>query len=185
MGWRSIIRGRVLIVGNINAHSTMWNPHCRQPKNAGPLEELIEGFELIVNNDTDLPTRLLSQGISIIDLVLTSPELGVFRVWEIPEEYLSLSDHELILMEWEDIEAQGPDKQQTAMTGWSIKNLLEDKELLQAAKNEWIIAIENHLHLDLLCSKEDLDKEIEWFERKLTEFLNNHVKITQITAYSK
>ena len=71
------------------------------------------------------------------------------------------------------------------MTGWSIKNILEDKELLQAAKNEWIIATKNHPHLDLLCSKEDLDKEVEWFERKLTEFLNNHVKITQITAYSK
>ncbi len=68
MGWRSIIRGRVLIVGDINAHSTMWNPHCRQPKNAGPLEELIEGFELIVNNDTDFPTRPSSQGILSVSL---------------------------------------------------------------------------------------------------------------------
>ncbi len=127
----------------------------------------------------------MNKQISIIDLALTSPELGVLQVWEIPEEYPSLSDHELILMEWEDIEAQGPDKQQAAMTGWSIKNLLEDKELLQAAKNEWIIATENHAHLDPLCTKEDLDKEVEWFERKLTEFLNNHAKITQITAYSK
>ena len=33
-------------------------------------------------------------------------------------------------MKWEDIEAQRPDKQQVAMTGWSIKNLLEDKKLL-------------------------------------------------------
>ncbi len=96
VSWRPIITGRVLIVGDVNAHSSMWNPHCRQNVNTGPLKELIECYELIVNNDTDYPTRPSSPGISIIDLALTSPDLGPLRVWEIPEEYLSLSDHELI-----------------------------------------------------------------------------------------
>ena len=77
MSWRQIIRGRVLIVGDVNAHSAMWNPHCRQNINAGPLELLIERYELIVNNDTNFPTRPSSPGISIIDLALTSPELGL------------------------------------------------------------------------------------------------------------
>ena len=54
--WRLVIRGRVLIIGDMNADSPMWNPHCRQNVNAGPLEELIESYELIVNNDTDFPT---------------------------------------------------------------------------------------------------------------------------------
>lgn len=71
------------------------------------------------------------------------------------------------------------------MIGWSIKNLLKDKELLQTAKNEWIIIIESHTHLDPLYIKEDLDKEVEQLKRKLTKFLNNHAKITQITVYSK
>lgn len=53
----------------------------------------------------DFLTRLTSPGISIIDLALRSPDLGPLRVWEIPEEYSSLSDHELILSEWEDIDA--------------------------------------------------------------------------------
>ena len=187
MSWTSIIRGRVLIVGDVNAHSTMWNPHCRQSKNAAFLEELIESFELVVNNDTDFLTCLLSQGISIIYLALTSPELGVLRFWEIPEEYLSWSDHELILMEWEGVENStlGPDKQQLTMTGWSTKNLLEDKELLQTAKEGWNTATERHTHLDPLCTKKDFDKEVEWFIRKLSDFLNNHTKITQITSYSK
>ena len=50
----------------------------------------------MVDNDTDFPTRPASRGISIIDLALTSPALGPLRVWEIPEEYPSFSDHELI-----------------------------------------------------------------------------------------
>ena len=97
--WRSIIKGRVLIVGDMNAHSPMWNPHCHTKKNAGPLEELIDSYELIVNNDPDYATRPSSQGsVSIIDLALTSPSLGPLCIWEIPKEYPSLSDHELILL---------------------------------------------------------------------------------------
>ena len=42
IAWRLIIKGRVLIIGDMNAHSSMWNPHCRQKQNAGPLEEFIE-----------------------------------------------------------------------------------------------------------------------------------------------
>lgn len=53
MPWELIIKGRVLILGDMNAHSPMWNPHCQTRKNAGPLEELIESYELIVNNDSD------------------------------------------------------------------------------------------------------------------------------------
>lgn len=74
--WRKIIRGRVLIVKNMNAHSHMWNPHCRQNTNAGPLKELIESYGLIVNNNTEFPTQPASTEISIIDLALTSPDLG-------------------------------------------------------------------------------------------------------------
>ncbi len=89
------------------------------------------------------------------------------------------------MLEWEDIETQSQDNQLAAMTGWSIQNLLEDKEVLQAAKDEWIKTTEDHAHLDPLCTKEDLDQEVQWFEKKLTELLNNHAKITRITAYSK
>ena len=44
--------------------------------------------------------------MSIIDLALTSPGLGLLCVWEILEEYPLLSDHELILSEWEDMEGR-------------------------------------------------------------------------------
>lgn len=77
----------------------MWNPHCQTRENAGPLEELVESYELIVNIDRDYAARPASQGrISNIDLVLSSrtPESGPLFLWEILEEYPSLSDHELI-----------------------------------------------------------------------------------------
>lgn len=34
-------------------------------------------------------------------------------------------------------------------------------------------------------TKEDLDREVEWFEGKLVRFLNNHARVSRITAYLK
>lgn len=163
----------------------MWNPYCRQNVNAGPLEELIERYELVVINDTDFPTRPSSPGMSIIDLALTSPELGSLQVWKTPEEYPLLSNHELILMEWEDIKIPGQKNTQAAISGWSIKNLLEDEKKLKAVRSDWEKVNADHQLLVLLCTKQELDKKVEWFQETLTEFLNNHTKITQITSYSK
>lgn len=115
----------------------MWNPHCHTRKNAGPLEELIDNYEFIVNNDPDYATHLSSQGsVSIIDLALTSPSLGPLCIWEIPREYPSLSDHELILLGWGEIEQESPILPQKTPTEWSIQKLLEDEELLLAANSD-------------------------------------------------
>ena len=71
------------------------------------------------------------------------------------------------------------------MSSWNIQKLLQDDHLLQAAKKKWEGSIISQMHLNFFSSKEDLDKEVEWFESKLVKFLNNHVKMTRITAYSK
>lgn len=58
-------------------------------------------------------------------------------MWEIPEDYPSLSDHELILIKLEEIEIEDSEKRQAIVSGLSIQKLLEDEKLLQAAKEEW------------------------------------------------
>ena len=64
-------------------------------------------------------------------------------------------------MEWEDIETQESETQQAAMSGWSIKNLREDKELLQSAKDKQNMTSKEQVYLSLSCTKEDLDREVE------------------------
>ena len=185
ISWRPVMRGRVLIVRDMNAHSTMWNPHCRQKQNAGPLEQLIESYELIVNNDTDFATRPTTRGLLIIDLALTNSELGPLRSWEIPDEYPSLSDHELIVMEWEDIEDHTPGRDLGVFSGWSIQKILEDEKRLQATQEDWENSSARQVHLNFCSTKEDLDKEVEGFESRLAQLLNAHAKVLRITAYSK
>ena len=44
---------------------------------------------------------------------------------------------------------------------------------------------EKEPHLDLLCTKTELDKGVKWFEENLTALLNCHAKVTKVTSYSK
>ena len=59
----------------------------------------MEIYNLIINNNLDFSTRLANHGIFIIDLALTSTDLGLLQIWEICEKYPSLSDYEVILLE--------------------------------------------------------------------------------------
>ena len=115
--WDRVIRGRVLFLRDVNAHSPIWNSHCRGRKNAKPLEDLIEKFNLLINNESGRTTRPASDGISIIDLALSTAELGPLTLWEIPDDYPSLSDQELILLRWEDIDHSLYDKMEATPTG--------------------------------------------------------------------
>lgn len=100
------------------------------------LKSLLKTISLLLNNDINFLIRSLRQQILIIDLVFTSLELGILRVWRIFKEYSSLSDHELILINREDIETQELKKQQEIIIGLIIKKLHEDNKLLQEAKSE-------------------------------------------------
>ena len=90
--------GRVLIAGDINAQILLWNPNCHGRQNASILEEFIEKVDLLINKEPGRSTRPSNHEISIIDLVLSTAELGRLTLWEIPDEYPALSDHELILL---------------------------------------------------------------------------------------
>ena len=104
MNWKPVIQGRVLIAGDINAYSPVWNPYCHQKQNVSVLEEMIDEYGLFVNNEPGCSTRPINQGTSVIDLARSMAELGPLTLWEIPEEYLALSDYKLILLRWEDID---------------------------------------------------------------------------------
>ena len=54
--WEPIIRGRFLMAGDVNAHSLVWNSHCHRRQNATSLEDIIEQFGLLVNNEPGCTT---------------------------------------------------------------------------------------------------------------------------------
>ena len=185
INWEPVIRGRVLIAGDINAHSPVWNPHCHRKQNASVLEELIDHFGLFVNNEPGRSTRPISQGISVIDLALSTAELGPLTLWEIPEEYPALSDHELILLRWEDIDMGLSQPNTGKATGWDIRGLIENKDQLSKARKEWVTQSQERPILDNACDRFTLDQEVGWIENIQTDLMNNNGRIIQVTSHSK
>ena len=67
---------RVIIAGDVNAHSEMWNPRVNRRRNAAFWEKLIEEEELFVwNSDEATRSGPNASNHSNIDLTLSSPNI--------------------------------------------------------------------------------------------------------------
>ena len=100
VNWNLLIQGRTILLGDFNAHSPIWNPLISTRIEAGPLEEIVEKYDLILNNEPGVITRPNARkNQSIIDLTFTSTAIGLLNSWTIEEEYSTPSDHELIVFE--------------------------------------------------------------------------------------
>jgi ribonuclease HI len=194
--WSRVIEGRCMVLGDFNAHSPLWNPHSGTRANAGPLEAIIERYELCINNTPGESTRPKSTpGISIIDLTLTSPEMGPLPLWSIDSDHPTGSDHEVIVTEWEDLASQsggevlgetsGEDPKAPTITGWKIQALQDNPEALDKAKQAWEALAYDRPALTDACTKEDVDEEALWIENSLTMVLSRHAKPTRLSPYSK
>lgn len=84
--WDSVLEGRCLLLGDFKVHSPLWNPQASGRTNAGPMESLIESENLYVNNTLGIPTRpKTTPGMSIIDLSLTTVDMGPLLAWMVDE----------------------------------------------------------------------------------------------------
>ncbi|KAL2011871.1 hypothetical protein VTN00DRAFT_4589 [Thermoascus crustaceus] len=145
--------------------------------NTGPLEALIEQFDLYINNEPEVATRPKSTpGISIIDLSLTTQDLGPLPCWLVEQDCLTGSDHELILMEWEDLEKASPGQPSSEVTGWHIQGLLEDAETLNKAVQAWQALAAHRQLLSDACVEADVAEKAVWIQEFLTQILNEHAK---------
>ncbi len=106
-------------------------------------------------------------------------------LWEIPKEYPALSDHELIPLRWDEIDV-GLSQQNTGRaTGWDIQGLIDDKDQLQKAHQQWIAKSHDRPLLLSSCTCLELDQEVKWIENTLTAILDTYSKIMRVTSYSK
>ena len=139
----------------------------------------------MINNEPGRATRPIGREVSIIDLTLSLPQLGPLTLWKIPEEYPSLSNHELIVLQWEDVGYNLVNSKDRQVTGWDIQGLINDEKNLETAKLDWTKQTQNRPILDSSYTQQDLDKEVEWVETLLTDILNTYCKMMQVTPFSK
>jgi len=124
--WTEIARHqRVIIAGDMNAHSKVWNPRATRNRNHAFWEQLIEEEDLFVWN-TEEATRMGpgAENHSIIDLTLSSPNIELN--WCLLREKATGSNHELIV--WAVLGTPGPGvNTSTETTGWDISGWDHDK----------------------------------------------------------
>jgi len=95
--WEAITRhSQVIIAGDMNAHSLMWNGRVTSRRNAPFWENLNSDHSLVVWNSEEV-IRVGGDNHSIIDLTFSSP--GVELNWSIDSEEATSSDHEVIMWE--------------------------------------------------------------------------------------
>ena len=88
---------RVIVAGDMNAHSTMWNGRTTTPRNQSFWENLIVDHEMTIHN-SERATRsgANAQCHSIIDLTLSKGNVELR--WSIVyEDHSSDLDHEILV----------------------------------------------------------------------------------------
>jgi hypothetical protein len=115
--WGKILEGskKVVVAGDMNAHSKIWNPRAEKRRNATFWEEIIEQHRLVIwNSEEATRSGPNTDRISIIDLTLASPDVEMN--WSLLRDESTGSDHEVIC--WELLEEEMTDG--GIMTGWNI-----------------------------------------------------------------
>ncbi len=82
-------------------------------------------------------------------------------LWEIPEDYPSLSDHELILLRWEDLNHDLPNKDPATPAGSDIQGLTKPSEDLELASADWKSQSKSRKLLDQTSNQKHLNEEVD------------------------
>ena len=182
--WSEIITTRTILAGDFNTRSPRWDPFVRKPQNASYLEGLIDTYSLILNNTED-PTRKEGNSKSVIDLTLSTIEMGALESWQVDLEHSTPSDHEVISFSWEDPETiEGASK---LTTGWKIDQLAQDKDKVTRAREDWLqrsqqSPINTTISID---SIEELDRGALWIQETFISILNTWAHPVKLSAHSK
>ena len=123
-------------------------------------------------------------GYSIIDLTLTTSDLGLLPSWIIDPDYSTQSDHELISFDIENLDnkigSMGPSSE---VTGWAIKEINDDQE--RAAKIMWNQLSGQRPLVNEGSNYLDLDGEAQWISDTFTTVLDQHFRKLRVCARSK
>jgi hypothetical protein len=181
-----LIIGRTILAGDFNARSPAWDPWVAGRRNAGKVERLIERHELIVNNNEYQPTRFGKNCKSIIDLTISSRQVGALVTWEIDSDRAATSDHEVIIFAWTPIGANPGDEEAKATASWNIDRLCADEQAMEEAGESWRALSEGRPPVDAQAATiEELEAEASWTQDNLKAVLDRYAPGKTARARSK
>jgi hypothetical protein len=167
---------------------------CTEERSLFLLEEPIEDYGLIVANDGSTTRRLVGEDQNalpgVIDLTLAMPRIA-HRVtgWKTLKEdgCVMSSDHEVI--EWKYDSGEWEVDKEHLVRGWSLAPLVafmeEEKRRREVVAGDWWRIMARRTALSDDDEREELEKEVELFEKETREMLDRHAKKIELCARSK
>jgi hypothetical protein len=150
------------------------------------VERLIERHELVVNNIDCQPTRIGKNCRSIIDLTLSTRNVGALATWEIDSDRATTSDHEVIVFAWAPLNDMAVSEEATAAPNWNIDGLCADEQAMEEASEYWHVLCEGRPPVDAqTATVEELEAEANWIQENLKAVLDRHAPRTSARARSK
>jgi len=181
---------KVIIAGDINAHSPRWNPRCKMKRNHIFWEEIKKDMEIWNSEEpTRLPDNQTSDLISIIDITASREDMSI--EWAMAgEEHETESDHQLIIWEVAETEQKNTLTLSTGwdLSGWDPSGCAQEeadrrKKKQKKAETEWHRRATANPQSPL-STDDKLQKEALWIRNNLAEILDQHAKVKRTCAHS-
>ena len=186
----------ILLVGDFNAHSPMWDENCAEPDGPGrKVEELMDECSLYCLNEEDTHTYVSNTNgaISSIDLALCSDTVANQFEWRALEDSYT-SDHHPILITH--LQQQNPVKEKrykTDKADWikykaklttnlpEFDDQLNTEEVYKILKERIIEAADESIPL----SGQGRKREVPWWSNELKELLKQKHKMSNLMIRTK
>jgi hypothetical protein len=178
---------KILVGGDWNAHSDIWDPQCPPKRNANFLENLMDEYDLIDVTDgeaTHVSERMGEVSCSLIDFFITKASIA--DRLEIATDLETTSDHVIVCAQLRWDEGEGA-KVSRMITGWDIDKPKEEgkKENYKKDEKQWEEKSGSRPVLNENSSEDKLHDEAGWIQRNFINHLNRCCKKIKICARSK
>lgn len=181
-----LIMGTTILTGDFNARSPTWDPWMAGRRNVGTTEQLIERNDLIINNNDHQPTGWGKNCRSIIDLTLSTRQVGALTAWDLDSDRATTSDHEVIVFAWTQLRDTAATEEATATPDWNINRLYADEKAMNQANKHWRTLSEGRPPVDYyMATAEELEAEAFWVQDSLKVVLDTRAPGRAACAHSQ
>ena len=183
--WNKVLAPRTILAGDFNSRSPNWDIHSQEIQGDNRVPELIDDFNLILNNTQGVTTRKAtrqnSKIESTLDLTLSTSQMGYLASWTVESEFTTPSDHEVITFSWNSLQDEATP---AVPILWNLSLFEKNQDLLTKAKDFWTSKLPTS-RLPNLNTPEQINREVQKIENTLFSTLDQFAPRINITPRSK
>ena len=187
----------LLVVGDLNAHSPVWDDNCRAADNQGlKVEEILEQYNLTCLNEENTHTYLSHTNgkTSSVDISTCSNQIAHLFEWNVLEDRYSSDHHPILITCPQRNEAPKEARYKTEKANWgqyktTIANNLErfnqDKSINESLDLLTECIIQAAEEAMPKTSSKQRKREVPWWSPELQQLVNQKHKLSSRLTHTR